>query len=68
MIGAVAGLAVSLLVMQALRPLLASGQSAVDPFAIVAIITALVVTGGLASFGPARLATSVDPAVALRAE
>jgi len=67
-VGAAIGAIVSLIVLQALRPLLAIGQSAVDPLAIAAVAVTLVAAGAVASLWPARRAVRVDPTVALRAE
>ena len=67
-IGSTIGLLASILILQALRPLLAIGQGAVDPIAIAGVAVTLLAAGALASLWPARRAASVDPTVALRSE
>jgi ABC-type antimicrobial peptide transport system permease subunit len=66
--GAALGALASLIVLPALRPLLATGQTALDPLAIAGVAAILVISGALASWWPARRATTVDPTVALKSE
>lgn len=67
-VGGAIGAVVSLVVLQALRPFLAIGQSTVDPMAIAGVGVTLIVAGIGASLWPARRAASVDPTAALRSE
>jgi predicted permease len=66
-IGAVAGVAASLLTARLLASLL-YGVSAYDPATYAAVLFALVCAALLACYLPARRATRVDPMVALRHE
>jgi putative ABC transport system permease protein len=63
--GLIAGTAASLLASRALGGLL-FGVSSTDPLTYAAIVGALLVVSLLASYGPARRATRVDPLIALR--
>jgi ABC-type antimicrobial peptide transport system permease subunit len=67
-VGCAAGVVLSVIVVQALRPLLAQGQSTLDPIAIISVLTILSVVGAAASVGPARRAARIDPSMALRSE
>ena len=67
-VGAAIGAVASLVVLQALRPFLAIGQSTVDPVAIAGVGVTLIAAGAAASLWPARRAASVDPTAALRSE
>jgi ABC-type antimicrobial peptide transport system permease subunit len=63
------GLAIGLLAGLALTRVLASqlyGVSATDPATLVVLAALLLAVAALAAVGPARRATRVDPAVALR--
>jgi len=66
-IGVVFGLAVAALLSSVLRTLL-FGVSAVDPLTYAVVVIFLVAAVALASYIPARRATEVDPAEALRAD
>ena len=68
LLSAIAGMAVAVAIGRALTPLLAAGQRAGDPVALVLVVLVLVVAGAAAALGPARRASGVDPAVALRSE
>jgi putative ABC transport system permease protein len=63
--GLVLGIAVALVATRAIDGLL-FGVAATDPATYVAIGALLFAVGAVASFGPARRATRVDPLVALR--
>jgi ABC-type antimicrobial peptide transport system permease subunit len=65
--GTVVGLAGALFATQALRSQL-FGISPADPVSFGAACAALVVVGVLAAYLPAKHATRIDPAAALRAE
>jgi predicted permease len=65
--GAVIGIVLGLLASRALQSLL-YGVAAIDPVAFIAAGGTLVGVGALAAFLPARRASRVDPASALRAE
>lgn len=64
-VGVVAGVAGSLLASRALATLL-FGVSSTDPVTYAAIAGLLLVVSLVASYGPARRATRVDPPTALR--
>jgi hypothetical protein len=66
--GSAAGLVLSLGVVQALRPLLSRGQSAIDPLAVFGVLSLLVIVGAASSAWPARRAASIDPSTALRSD
>lgn len=66
-IGAAAGVILALASSGALRSWL-YGVSATDPLTILVVPTTLVVVAALASWLPARRATRVDPALALRSD
>jgi len=67
MVGALAGLAITLPLTYALRSLFI-GISPFDPLAFIPMMLALVVVSALASFVPARRAASIDPVSAIRAD
>jgi len=67
-VGSAVGLVLSLGVVQALRPLLSRGQSAIDPFAVLGVLIVLAIVGAASSVWPARRAASIDPSTALRSE
>ncbi|HTJ22734.1 MAG TPA: ABC transporter permease [Gemmatimonadaceae bacterium] len=66
-IGTVVGLAVSTLSVRAIRSLV-YGTSIYDPWTFAASTMLLVAVSAVASYVPARRASRVDPAIALRAE
>jgi putative ABC transport system permease protein len=66
-VGAVIGIVLGLLASRALQSLL-YGVGALDPMAFIVTPAILVGVGALAAFLPARRASHVDPANALRAE
>jgi ABC-type antimicrobial peptide transport system permease subunit len=66
-VGVALGLAGALAVTRVLRALL-FGVSPTDPLTFAAVTAVLVVCAVAASYVPARRATSVDPATALRNE
>jgi predicted permease len=65
--GAAIGIVLGLLASRALQSLL-YGVPAIDPIAFIAASATLIAVGALAAFLPARRASRVDPASALRAE
>lgn len=65
LLGSVGGAAAAAGVARLLRHQL-FGVSATDPVSLAASVVALAVLGGIASLGPARRATRVDPASTLR--
>lgn len=67
MIGVVLGTGAALVGGTALRSLLI-GIGPVDPVSFGVAVPALLLVGGLASYLPARRASSVDPSIALRSE
>jgi putative ABC transport system permease protein len=64
-IGCAIGGGVALVTARVLSPLLAPGQSPMDPIAFGAVAITLALVGGAASLLPARKAARVDPIVAL---
>ena len=66
-IGAVTGIALSVLATMALRPLLL-GMNPIDPFSFIVAPVLLAAVALLASLLPARRAARLDPLEALRAE
>jgi putative ABC transport system permease protein len=66
--GAAIGALLSLVVLQALRPFLAVGQSTLDPVAVAGVTIILLVAGAAASVRPARRAASADATTALKSE
>jgi ABC-type antimicrobial peptide transport system permease subunit len=66
-VGLVVGIGVSLLTSRVLGGLL-FGVSPTDPATYGAIVGMLLLVSIIASFGPARRATRVDPLIALRDE
>jgi predicted permease len=67
LIGAGIGVVVAVLSTRLLASLL-FGVRALDPISFISASVVLIVIGGLAAFFPARRATQIDPARALRAE
>ncbi len=67
MVGAALGLAGALAVSRLLQALL-FGVSATDPSAYAAVVLLILLVGVVASWIPARRATAIDPASALRGE
>ena len=67
LVGAALGVTGALSASGALRAML-FGVSATDPTTYALVIAVIVVVGVLASWLPARRATSIDPASALRSE
>jgi len=65
--GALAGLAVAVVATRFLVTLL-YGVSPVDPVTLLSVCGLLVVVTMVASYVPARRATRIDPALALRAD
>jgi ABC-type antimicrobial peptide transport system permease subunit len=66
-VGAILGLAMSVVSVRAIRSLV-YGTSIYDPWTFAAATLLLVCVSALASYVPARRASQVDPAIALRAE
>ena len=66
-VGAILGLAMSVVSVRAIRSLV-YGTSIYDPWTFAASTLLLVCVSALASYVPARRASRVDPAIALRAE
>jgi len=67
-LGSLIGLAAAVLVMRPLAMFLVAGLSPADPASLVAVVVVLSIAGALASWGPVRRASSVDPIAALRYE
>ena len=67
-ISAAAGVAITLAAAPLLSPLLAAGQSAADPVALVLVFAVLLAAAGVATLAPVRRAVRVDPGIALRAQ
>ena len=66
-IGAVAGVALSLVVLPSFGTLL-FGVEPTEPMTYAVVLTLLAVVAGLASYVPARRAARVEPLTALRQE
>jgi ABC-type antimicrobial peptide transport system permease subunit len=66
--GSLIGLAAAVLVMRPLTMFLVAGLSPADPASLGAVVVVLSLAGAMASWGPARRASSVDPIAALRYE
>jgi predicted permease len=67
-VGSVVGLAIALLVTRPLAMFLVANLTPADPLSFVAVVVVLGVTALVASLGPVRRATRVDPASTLRYE
>jgi predicted permease len=67
LIGAMVGIPAALIVTQLIGGML-SGITNADPVIYVAVVLLLVASAFMASYGPARRATQVDPLVALRSD
>ena len=65
--GGIVGVVLGIVAARALARTL-YGVSAAEPLVYVAAAAVLVVAASLASYGPARRASSIDPMIALRAE
>ena len=65
-IGSVIGLALAVLAMRPLAMFLIAGLTPADPASLAAVVVVLLATGMLATWGPIRRATLVDPIAALR--
>jgi putative ABC transport system permease protein len=66
--GSLIGVATALLLMRPLAMFLVAGLSPADPASLGAVVVVLSLAGAVASWGPARRASSVDPIAALRYE
>jgi ABC-type antimicrobial peptide transport system permease subunit len=66
-IGIACGLVVSIVSTRLMASLLFD-TSPLDPVTFIAVSTGLIAAAALASYGPARRATQVNPAESLRAE
>ena len=67
-LGSLIGLATAVLVMRPLTMFLVAGLSPADPASLGAVVVVLTIAGAVASWGPIRRASSVDPIAALRYE
>lgn len=67
-VGSVVGLAIALFVTRPLAMFLVANLTPADPLSFVAVVVVLGVTALVASLGPVRRATRVDPASTLRYE
>jgi putative ABC transport system permease protein len=67
-IGCAIGIGAAQLAVRAIAPLVSLNHGRVDPLAFTAVVVAIGIVGAAASFAPARRASRVDPAVALRHE
>lgn len=65
-IGSVIGLGLAVWAMRPLAMFLVAGLSPADPAALASVVVVLIATGLLATWGPVRRASSVDPIAALR--
>ena len=66
--GSLIGVATAVLVMRPLAMFLVAGLSPADPASLGAVVVVLGIAGAVASWGPVRRASSVDPIAALRYE
>jgi len=64
--GCAIGIGVAQLVLRALAPLVRLNRGRFDPLALTAVAITMALVGAAASFAPARRASRVNPAVALR--
>jgi predicted permease len=67
-LGCAAGALIAAVALQVLRPLLAVGQSAIDPLAFAGVAAIFLFAATAASLLPARRAAAADPTIALRSE
>jgi predicted permease len=67
-IGCAIGIGAAQLAVRTLTPIVRLNQGRFDPLALSAVVVAMAAVGAAASFAPARRASRVDPAVALRHE
>lgn len=65
-IGSGIGIVIALIAMRPLAAFLIEGLPPHDPVTFIAVIAVLAATAGLASWGPARRATAIDPMSCLR--
>ena len=65
-IGAVIGIVIALIATRPLASFLIEGLPAHDPITFIAVLLVFTVTAALASWGPARRATAIDPMSCLR--
>lgn len=65
-LGTAIGLTVALVATRPLASFLVQGLPPHDPVTFIAVLVVFVITAGLASWGPARRATSIDPMSCLR--
>jgi len=66
--GCAIGMGAAQLAVRALTPIVRLNQGRFDPLALSAVVVAMAAVGAAASFAPARRASRVEPAVALRHE